>query len=63
MADDKDKNRQQSGQQSGQSGQQSGQSGEGQREGNVLPDQKQKKSGQSPEEDENESLDRQRRAS
>jgi len=63
MADDMEKNRQQgqTGQsgQSGQHGSQSGQPGQGQTGGQTSP----KKGGQGTEEDDNENLDRQRRAS
>jgi hypothetical protein len=58
MADDMEKNRQQGGQ-SGQQGNQSGQPGQSQTGGQPS----QKKGGQGTDEDEDESLNRQRRAS
>jgi len=68
MADDMEKNRQQGGQtgqsgQSGQQGSQSGQHGQGQTGGQQSGQTSQKKGGEGTEEDENESLNRQRRAS
>jgi hypothetical protein len=62
MADDMEKNRQQGGQ-SGQQGNQSGQPGQGQTGGQQSGQPSQKKGGQGTDEDENESLNRQRRAS
>jgi hypothetical protein len=68
MADDMEKNRQQGGQtgqsgQSGQHGSQPGQHGQGQTGGQQSGQNPQKKGGQGTEEDENESSNRQRRAS